>query len=72
MKHLIVVRGGGELGSGVVHALYRAGFKVLILEKALPYATRRRVAFSDAMYRGEASVERIICYKADSLEDAKK
>ena len=72
MKHLIIVRGGGELASGVIHALYRAGFRVLVLEKKEPTATRRRVAFSEAMYRGEAKVERIICYKAKNMTEAKE
>ena len=71
MKHLVVVRGGGELASGTIHALYRAGFRVLVLEKKEPSATRRRVAFSEAMYRGESKVERIVCYKAKNLIEAK-
>lgn len=71
MKHLVVVRGGGELASGTIHALYRAGFRVLVLEKKEPSATRRRVAFSEAMYRGQAKVERITCYKAKNLIEAK-
>ena len=72
MKHLVVVRGGGELASGTIHALYRAGFKVLVLEQKQPSATRRRVAFSEAMYRGESKVERIVCHKAKNLIDAKE
>ena len=72
MKHLIIVRGGGEIASGVIHALYRTGFRVLVLEQAEPTATRRRVAYSEAMYRGEATVERITCYRAKNVEDAKR
>ena len=72
MKHLIVVRGGGELASGIVHMLYRAGFRVLILEQAQPSATRRRVTFSDAMYRGEATVERVTCHRAETLKEARR
>ena len=71
MKHLVIVRGGGELASGTIHALFRAGFKVLVLEKKEPSATRRRVAYSEAMYRGQAKVERITCYKAENLHEAK-
>ena len=71
MKHLVIVRGGGELASGTIHALYRAGFKVLVLEQKQPSATRRRVAFSEAMYRGESKVERIVCHKAKNLIEAK-
>ena len=49
MKHLVIVRGGGELASGVIHCLYRAGLRVIVLEKEQPTATRRRVSFADAM-----------------------
>lgn len=72
MKHLIIVRGGGELASGVIHALYRSGFRVLVLEQEEPTATRRRVSFSEAMYRGEQTVERITCYRVQDVADAKK
>ena len=72
MKHLIIVRGGGELGSGIAHCLHRAGFRVLILEQKKPTATRRKVTFSDAMYRGESEVERVSCHRAKSLEEAQK
>ena len=72
MKHLVIVRGGGELASGTIHALYRAGFRVLVLEQKEPSATRRRVAFSEAMYRGESKVERIVCHKAKNLIEAKE
>ena len=72
MKHLVIVRGGGELASGTIHALYRAGFRVLVLEKKEPSATRRRVAFSEAMYRGESKVERIVCHKAKNLIEARE
>lgn len=71
MKHLIVVRGGGELASGIVHTLYRAGFRVLILEQSRPSATRRRVTFSDAMYRGEATVERVTCHRVQTMEEVR-
>lgn len=71
MKRLIIVRGGGELATGVVHTLYRAGFRVLVLEQAKPYATRRRVAFSEAMYNGESTVERVTCYRVSSIDEAK-
>jgi len=72
MKHLVIVRGGGELASGTIHALFRAGFRVLVLEQKEPSATRRRVAFSEAMYRGESKVERIVCHKAKNLIEAKE
>jgi len=72
MKNLVIIRGGGELGSAIACTLHRTGFRVLILEQAQPTATRRRVAFSDAMTRGEATVERLTCHKAEELDEAKR
>ena len=38
----IIVRGGGDLATGVIHRLWGAGFKVLVLECAKPAAIRDR------------------------------
>ncbi|MBQ8698425.1 MAG: EF2563 family selenium-dependent molybdenum hydroxylase system protein [Schwartzia sp.] len=70
MKHLVIVRGGGELGTAVAHRLHRVGYKVLILEKSRPSALRRELAFSDAVYDGEKTVERVTCVCAENLKTA--
>ncbi len=53
----ILVRGGGDLATGVIHRLWSAGYKVLVLEAKHPSAIRRQVALSDAVYHGTATVE---------------
>ncbi|HLJ65790.1 MAG TPA: selenium-dependent molybdenum cofactor biosynthesis protein YqeB [Chloroflexota bacterium] len=53
----VVIRGGGDLGSGVALRLWRCGFLVVILERPEPLAVRRTVAFSEAVYDGTATVE---------------
>ena len=67
----VIVRGGGDLASGVIHRLYRCGYRVLILECEKPSAIRRRVAFCEAVYDGEAAVEGVICRRLDSLSECK-
>ena len=57
----IIVRGGGDLASGVIHRLHRCGYRVLILECEKPSAIRRKVAFCEAVYDGTAAVEGILC-----------
>ncbi len=47
---LVVVRGGGDIASGIIHRLYMAGFKVVVLEIEKPLTIRRTVAFSEAVY----------------------
>ncbi|HXF85130.1 MAG TPA: selenium-dependent molybdenum cofactor biosynthesis protein YqeB [Anaerolineales bacterium] len=56
-KALVLVRGGGDLATGVALRLYRAGIKVVITELAQPLAVRRTVSFAEAVYAGEHSVE---------------
>ena len=68
----IIVRGGGDLASGVIHRLHRCGYRVLILECEKPSAIRRKVAFCEAVYDGEATVEGVICRRIESLEECGK
>ncbi|GAC1443569.1 MAG: selenium-dependent molybdenum cofactor biosynthesis protein YqeB [Chloroflexota bacterium] len=56
----IIVRGGGDLGSGVALRLWRAGLRVVILESPCPVAVRRTVAFSEAVYDGDTRVEEAV------------
>ena len=71
MNNLIIVRGGGDLATGTIYKLYKCGFSVLILETENPSAIRRNVAFSEAVYQGEQTVEDITCYLAKTTEEAK-
>lgn len=57
MDPLILVRGGGDLATGVIHRLHRAGFPVVVLETAHPLAIRRQVALCQAVFHGTATVE---------------
>ena len=72
MKDLIIVRGGGDLATGTIYKLKKSGFPVLILEVATPSAIRRNVAFCEAVYQGTQTVEDMICYLAESLEQAEQ
>ncbi len=67
----VLVRGGGDLGSGVVLRLHRAGFWVLVTELEKPLVVRRKVAFAEAIYTGVARVEEIIARKVESPEEAR-
>lgn len=57
MTDLIIIRGGGDLASGVALRLHRTGFQLVILELEKPLAVRRSVAFSEAVYEGEQTIE---------------
>jgi xanthine dehydrogenase accessory factor len=54
---LVLLRGGGDLASGVALRLHRAGLRLVITELAQPLAVRRTVSFAEAVYEGEHTVE---------------
>lgn len=57
MKNLVVIRGGGDIASGIAHRLFISGFKVLILEIEKPSCIRRTVSFGEAVYSKEVNIE---------------
>jgi xanthine dehydrogenase accessory factor len=57
MNPLILIRGGGDLATGVALRLHRVGFQIAILELDKPLAVRRTVSFSEAVYEGIQNVE---------------
>ncbi len=59
-KSLILLRGGGDLASGVALRLHRSGFKLVISELEQPLAVRRSVSFAEAVYEAQHSVEGVI------------
>lgn len=64
-KDLIVVRGAGDLATGTIHRLKKAGFRLLVLEAEHPAAIRRQVALSEAVYAGSARVEDVEAVSMD-------
>ena len=60
----VVIRGGGDIGTGVAHRLYRSGFDILILEIEKPLVIRRKVAFAQAVFDGQTVVEGVKAVKA--------
>lgn len=56
-RTLILIKGAGDLATGVAHRLKRSGFAVLMTELAQPTAIRRTVSFSEAVYEGTLTVE---------------
>ena len=56
---LVLVKGGGDLATGVAHRLHRAGFPVVITEIENPTMVRRTVSFAECLYADEWKVEGI-------------
>ena len=69
MNEIIVVRGAGDIATGAIQKLYRAGFKIVALEIEKPTSIRRRVCLSEAMYEKEFKVEDVVAKRADSYKE---
>lgn len=64
----VIIRGGGDLATGIAHRLFMAGFKIIILEIKEPTAIRRKVSFCEAIYSGEITVEGVKAVLVSSLD----
>ncbi len=67
---IVLIRGAGDLGSGVAFRLYHAGYPVIMVDLPAPLLVRRTVSFGSAIfepggvYQVEGITSRVI--KADS------
>jgi xanthine dehydrogenase accessory factor len=69
---LVVIRGGGDLATGVAVRLFRAGFPVMILEIERPTVIRLPVSFARAIYEGKVIVEDVEAVLIPSWEKAEE
>ena len=65
-SEVVIIRGGGDLATGVVQKFFRSGVRTLVLETGSPTAIRRSVALCEAVYTGYAEVEDI---RGERIED---
>ncbi len=66
---IVLVKGGGEVGSAIAHRLYRSRFRVCISEIADPLAICRGVSFSEAVFNDSQTVEGVTAESTEiSLE----
>ncbi len=70
MSNLILLRGGGDLASGVAVRLHRAGFSIIIAELPQPLAVRRAVSFAEAVYAGQITVEDVSARRVETPAEA--
>lgn len=56
-KITVLIKGAGEMASGIAHKLFQAGFKICMTEIPLPMAVRRGVSFCEAVYEGQTEIE---------------
>jgi xanthine dehydrogenase accessory factor len=62
----VLIKGAGDLATGVAWRLWRAGFPLAMTELSQPLALRRCVAFAEAIYAGETSVEGVTARRVEA------
>ena len=60
----VLIKGAGDLASGVAHRLHRCGYKLLMVDLPRPTAIRRTVAFCQAVYDGSLTLEGVTARRA--------
>ena len=65
----VLVKGAGDLASGVIRALYRQGFHVIATEIEQPSAIRTEVSYASCIYEGKKSFGGVTAIKALTLAD---
>ena len=68
----VLIKGSGDLASGIALRLHRAGFRILMTDIAVPTTVRRTVAFSPAVYQGHMQVEDVTGVLCDSVKVAEQ
>jgi xanthine dehydrogenase accessory factor len=67
---LCLVRGGGDLATGVAWRLTRPGWPVVVCELPAPLTVRRTVAVSTAVTDGAVDVEGMVAVRAEHADEA--
>ena len=67
---LVVIRGAGDIATGIALRLYRAGICLVLTDLPQPTSIRRTVCFSEAIRLGETVVEDVHARRADTAAEA--
>jgi xanthine dehydrogenase accessory factor len=69
---IVMIRGGGDLASGIAIRLQRCGIRVIIAELPEPLVVRRMVSFAEAVHLGENKVENVVGHLISDLSEVDK
>lgn len=68
MRHTVLIRGGGDLASAVIHKLHNTGFHVVVCDLERPSCVRRTVSYCNAIYEGDWEIEGVRSRYIQSLD----
>lgn len=69
-QHLVILRGGGDLATGVAYRLHQAGFPLIVLELPQPLVVRRKVALATAVLENHIHIETLHAQRTETAEQA--
>lgn len=72
MLNYVLIKGAGDLASGVALTLVKAGFRVVMTELPQPTCVRRKVSFAEAVYEGEIIIDGIRGSRVEDFEEAQE
>lgn len=65
----VIVRGGGDLATGIIYRLWKTGYSVLVLETCRPLVVRRTVAVASAIFDGSIKIEDMEAAMINSVDE---
>ena len=68
----VLIKGAGDIASGIAARLHRAGMRVVMTDLPMPTAIRRTVCFSEAIRNGACTVEDITAECAVDVSDVER
>jgi xanthine dehydrogenase accessory factor len=66
---IVLIRGTGDVGSAIAHALFSEGHAVVLHDRQRPAHARRGMAFTDVLFAGKATLEGVLAKRAERLDD---
>jgi xanthine dehydrogenase accessory factor len=63
----ILVRGSNDVASAVAHRLFQEGYSVVLHDDPKPTVTRRKMAFADAIFDGETTLDGVTAKRVDTV-----
>jgi xanthine dehydrogenase accessory factor len=67
-RDVALVKGGGDLGTGVALCLHREGYRVIVTELAQPLVVRRTVAMAAAVHEGRVTIEGVVARRVEDYD----
>ena len=72
LNFIVLIKGAGDLASGVAVRLHRCGLRLAMTELPQPLMVRRTVSFGEAVYAGQARVEGVSAVRVEGCAEAKE